>query len=453
MNKPALNVLNLFDYGKGVHTGYSRVSSNLVPRFKKIFGNTETQAGIVQTIVGLNYFGERQPDGILRTWYEEDKFTTVVSGRFSVPVNSNPEAVDEFGKTGFLNILQLANLPQSPEDIAENLKNGKPVRTAVDGIFIIQDAGIINPIVPLLERMKSDFRQQNRKSFKSIFYFPCDNPMLDLMLDKLNFFDLLITYNEYSREAILRHRPELKPKLRVIPHGIDQKEFYPLPETDKASFRSKYFGENAGKFIVLNLNRNQPRKDIPCTILGFIEFKKDHPDSFLYLHMNPNDPLGYDLRIIMSQTDLIEGQDYMFPPAEKENHGFSVAELNQIYNACDVYITTTKGEGWGLAVTEAMACRLPVICPMNTSFIEIGDQGRRVYALDGQYPVCTAEDNIIREQCDPLEVGNRLAEVKDHLATSSPVLQEKVQAAYEYVSTLGWDGIAEKFAAYFRETF
>lgn len=46
---------------------------------------------------------------------------------------------------------------------------------------------------------------------------------------------------------------------------------------------------------------------------------------------------------------------------------FDEHALARIYNACDCYVSASRGEGWNLPVCEASACGLPVICPDNTS--------------------------------------------------------------------------------------
>lgn len=448
MKKP-LKVLCLFDYK--ANTGYGRVSENIIPRIKKWFGNTDQECKIWLDIIAINWFGQKnEKTGILETSIMEDKWTRVTSALYSVPVGSTPDAVDDFGRNGFLWMLKHSNAPESEEEKSDPNRTEK----GYDGIFIIQDASVVNNIVPLLGVIKAENKKNNNPDFKSIFYFPADFEMVDVVVDKLNFFDTLITYNEYSRNAVTKLRPELKGKLKVIPHGIDTNEFFPISNYEIEDFREDYFGENADKFIVLNLNRNQPRKDIPCTIFGFQEFKKSHPNALLYLHMNPNDPKGWAMRLVLMQTGLLEGIDFMFPPADKENHGFSVEELNKIYNACDVYVTTTKGEGWGLGVTEAMATGLPVICPMHTSFTEIGDNGNRAYMLENLYPICTADDSIIREQCDFMEVAEKLTQVYDDLENNPGNVRKKTDAAQKYVETsLDWDDIAARFAQYMKDTY
>lgn len=424
-----LKILCLFDYK--ANTGFGTVSYNIVQHLKKRMGND-----LKLDICAINYFGDM---------YQEDENTFVFSAIKSTPTQKMPETRDDFGRIGFLTVLQ-----NSMDDI--NGDNTPISERGYDGIFIIQDAPVITPIVPLLKKIKDNFKQKNLKQFKSLFYFPLDNDGMKIFTTDLDYFDVPVTYNEYSRKRILHFNPALRGKLKVIPHGLDTGRFFPIEEISRQKFREEYFRENAGKFIILNLNRNQPRKDIPCSIFAFQEYHSRNPNSFLYLHMNPRDPLGWDLRAVMMQTGLEEGVDYMFPPEKEENHDASVETVNQIYNACDVYLTTTLGEGWGLGVTEAMGCGLPVICPMHTSFFEIGANGDRVYALETLYPICGA-DNVIRKQCDYMEVADVLEQVQKDIETDTMKIETMTERAMQYAAELDWSIIGEKWYEMFKKTF
>jgi glycosyltransferase involved in cell wall biosynthesis len=50
--------------------------------------------------------------------------------------------------------------------------------------------------------------------------------------------------------------------------------------------------------------------------------------------------------------------------------GLSEQQLNLLYNACDVGISTSTGEGWGLISFEHAATGAAQIVPAHTSFIE-----------------------------------------------------------------------------------
>ena len=50
---------------------------------------------------------------------------------------------------------------------------------------------------------------------------------------------------------------------------------------------------------------------------------------------------------------------------------FSDAQLNLLYNACDVGLTTTTGEGWGMVSFEHAATRAAQIVPRHTSLADL----------------------------------------------------------------------------------
>ena len=399
-------------------TGFATVSKNIVKELKKHFGQN-----LQLDIVAINYFGEP---------YYEDENT------FVVPARTNDVNDDPFGRYFFLKMLNESNV--------------------YDGIFICQDLGTIVSFVEVLEHIKAEKKQNNKKSFKSIFYFPIDSKIVYELARNLEFFDLLVTYTEYARNEILRFRPELKSKLKVIPHGNSSKDFYPIE--DIKSFRKEFFKENSEKFIITNVNRNQPRKDIPSTIFAFIEAKKiwnkQLPEPFLYLHMHPKDPMGWDIRGIMLQTDLVEDVDYKLLPKEFEDSMVETETLNKIYNASDCFISTTLGEGWGLTYSEAASCKLPIIAPYSASFIEMSNYSKNAYMLENLYPICQINDNVIREQIDIFEA----AETLNHVAMAKNKLLEDINAYenltkriednYKWVKSLEWSIVCKQWIEYFK---
>ncbi|GAG81779.1 unnamed protein product [marine sediment metagenome] len=140
-------------------------------------------------------------------------------------------------------------------------------------------------------------------------------------------------------------------KLQVMPHGVNPEVFYPLPDPQIKKFREQFFGPQADKFIVTNVNRNQQRKDIPATIRAFKEFKTQRPDSILYLHMAAIDQ-GWNLPEVIKAFDLDIRSDVILPQNFTPSNGFPLDVLNMIYNASDVVVSTTVGEGWGLSWTS-----------------------------------------------------------------------------------------------------
>jgi len=406
MNKQ-IHMLCLFDYN--AITGFATVSKNLISNWKRQFGEN-----LKIDIVAVNYFGED---------YNETPNVRIISAKLK------DVAKDDFGRYVFM---------RSLADIDYDL------------VFILQDLGVIIPLVPHLKKIQDDKKEAKRKLFKSIFYFPVDFALTPNLAVGIDFFDQLATFTEYGRKMLLNLNPELKSKIKVIPHGNNMKNYYPIEsQKEKSDFRKQYFGDNSDKFIVGCVNRNQPRKDIPTTIFGFMEYWESHnKNAFLYLHLDPNDPMGWNLRTILKQTPLVEGIDYMFPPeTEKGYKGTSVEDMNKIYNSLDVFLTTATGGGWELTVTEAMACKVPTIIPRHTSFqILGGDNAERTYYIETLYPIVATVDNIIRFQSDLYEIADTLDLIHRQLDQGESEVYNKIDAAYKFVESLDWKDISKKFA-------
>ena len=405
MTRKPFRILALFDYNS--FTGFATVSKNLVKNWQRTFGDA-----MRLDIVAVNYFGE--------DYSETDNIRVISAKRRDV-------AEDDFGRYVFM---------RSIMDIDYDL------------IFILQDLGVVVPTIPHIKKLLEDKKNGNRKQFKSILYFPVDFALTPNLAVGLEFFDVLATYTDYGKNHVLRLRPDLKPKVKVVPHGNNMENFYPVPSEEAQSFRKEYFKENADKFIIGCVNRNQSRKDIPTTIFGFLEYWEEHnKNSFLYLHMNPKDPMGWNLKTILAQTPLKEGVDYGFPPVEDYNKGSDVSKLNLIYNSLDCFLSTATGGGWELTVTEAMSAKKPVVIPKHTSFEHLGGQnGERAYFLETLYPIVAMVDNIIRFQCDLYEISDVLHQV--YLDKTSRAIDQtlKIEKAYKFVESHDWKEISKSFS-------
>lgn len=56
--------------------------------------------------------------------------------------------------------------------------------------------------------------------------------------------------------------------------------------------------------------------------------------------------------------------------------------LREIYASCDVFITASRSEGFGLPILEAMACRTPVIATHTGCAKDVIQEGRNGYVVD-----------------------------------------------------------------------
>jgi glycosyltransferase involved in cell wall biosynthesis len=147
--------------------------------------------------------------------------------------------------------------------------------------------------------------------------------------------------------------------------GID------MPKVSPASRQKK-----SGAFRILNVGRLEPRKDQMSLLRGFSLFRKRFPESSLRLAGPVGDEAyARQLRQRAAQFGWDRGVHFMG----------MVQNLDELYRGADLFISTSKDEGLGLAVLEAMSYGLPVICTpiaghsdfaedgVNSRFVPIGD--------------------------------------------------------------------------------
>lgn len=215
---------------------------------------------------------------------------------------------------------------------------------------------------------------QEKYKFKFIVYFPVDSQSyLPDMLRNIPHWDMAITFTINSAQRIIQQKVPAK-RLGVLPHGVDTGRFNPMPRDEARD----QLGLPKDKFIVLNANRNQPRKRIDLTIKAFAKFAVDKPDTMLYLHMSAKD-LGWDvIPLFKKEMSALGLDDHKRLVMTSENINYIAAPpdevLNRIYNACDVGINTADGEGWGLVSFEHASCRKPQIVPNHTVCADIWDE-------------------------------------------------------------------------------
>jgi glycosyltransferase involved in cell wall biosynthesis len=225
-----------------------------------------------------------------------------------------------------------------------------------DALITINDHFILGMVGEALRRAC------DRNGVKWFGYYPIDSEISPEWAHTISLADVPIFYCVYGQNEYLKH-VQGKDGV-VIFHGTDTETFFPMSKKEIAVARENFFGHAKGKKLIVNVNRNQPRKYIPETMMQFKRLLELRDDVHLYLHMRDND-MGYSLNKLAQWVGLPEGSWSCAAGSVPSNI------LNVVYNCADVFLTTHLGEGWGLTVTEAMATKTPVVVPDNTSMSEI----------------------------------------------------------------------------------
>jgi glycosyltransferase involved in cell wall biosynthesis len=191
-----------------------------------------------------------------------------------------------------------------------------------------------------------------------LLYFPIDGNMANERLPEgwlelLREVDVPVAMSRYG-QRIVQNAGIL---CEYIPHGVDLDIFSPPPDREAAKARV----DAAGKFVVFSDCRNQPRKMIPRLLDVFAEFSKRRPDALLHLHTDPEDLFtatsvySYSVREDVRHLGL--QRSVRFSPAFQvlPGQGLPLEQLASYYQAADVFLLASTGEGFGLPTLQASA--------------------------------------------------------------------------------------------------
>lgn len=293
-----------------------------------------------------------------------------------------------------------------------------------DILFLFQD---IFHISDLIERLKKEALKNT--DTKVVAYFPVDGSPFSVawgnvfgnVIDGgkdlgMPYVDTIITYSDWAIETIKERFPNVNRPIHKLCHGVNLDTFYLLEQNEILALRKEYNWEN--KFVAVNVNRFQPRKAIPLSARAFSMFakgykvckcgnhmpinrkkcdlnmcseediihveKRDRKDVFYYLHMMPQEPTMGPGRANLLQNHLLNAGFVDKDVPDSEHSGIiginarniyaghvSASEVNKIYNASNVNISSTLGEGCGLSFLEAAASGTPSIAPRNSAVPEM----------------------------------------------------------------------------------
>ena len=148
-----------------------------------------------------------------------------------------------------------------------------------------------------------------------------------------------------------------------VPHGINEKYFYPVKDEKEVlemnKMKSELFGGQDIEFCLFYNNRNIRRKMTSDTILAFKEFadklpKEKREKVAFVLHTQPVDNNGTDLPAVVQE--LCPDLNIIFSTQKLSNQ-----HLNYLYNIADVTINIASNEGFGLGTCESLMCGTPII--------------------------------------------------------------------------------------------
>ena len=223
-----------------------------------------------------------------------------------------------------------------------------------------------------------------------------------------------------------------------IPHGIDTSVFQP-PADKRAAKQALGYD---GRFVVLSDARNQPRKLLPHTLEIFRRFAAGKDDVVLHLHCDPQDHAArsrkytYDLHAdiaFLGLTNTVRITDGFFI-----TRGIPLPQLAAIYQAADVHLLSSWGEGFGLPTLQATAAGVVPLAVDYSASRELvrghGEAIRVKHFVQEYYGLHCAlidiDDAVSRLQC---------------LYQDRHMLESKSRAAQRFAASYDWSRIVPQW--------
>ncbi|MGA3066851.1 MAG: glycosyltransferase [Tepidisphaeraceae bacterium] len=181
------------------------------------------------------------------------------------------------------------------------------------------------------------------------------------MLDRAAFLHFL-----NSDEQALVKDLHLKSKSEVVPNGIFMEELDPLPAEGTFRASRPWLGD---KPMVLFLSRLHYKKGLDYLADAFAVVAGKFPEAQLVV-AGPDAGAKESFESQIRQLK-IEPRVHLIGPI------YGPEKLAALVD-CDCFCLPSRQEGFSLAVTEALACRAPVVISTNCHFPEVREAGAGV---------------------------------------------------------------------------
>jgi hypothetical protein len=197
------------------------------------------------------------------------------------------------------------------------------------------------------------------------------------------------------------------------------------------------------------ISRNQPRKCHPALFEAFAKWTSGHhpkgrnrENSWIYVHAGIKD-CGWNLEDMAHRFGIADR--VIYNEEIEIGAGIPDSDMWMVYNSCDFTTLPAKGEGWGLSISESMACEVPVSASPYSGH---GSPGGG-WAVGAFEPI-----EIKTYDCEPITgIMRALVDIDDYADSMSRITEPKRYAqlktkGYNLVKTLHWNVVLpqwEKF--------
>jgi glycosyltransferase involved in cell wall biosynthesis len=205
----------------------------------------------------------------------------------------------------------------------------------------------------------------------------------------------LIAPSEATRDEVAREAGVAPGRVHVARHGVDTTVFRP-PTTDDRN-RVAASLDLAGRRYVAFLGTIEPRKNVPALIGAWVDAVRDLADPPALVLAGGR---GWDDRVDAAVAAVPDHLTVVRP-------GYlPLDDLPGLLGGAEVVAYPSLGEGFGLPVLEAMACRATVLTTDRLALPEVGGDAV-AYTGTGRAEIAAALASLLADPAERERLANR----------------------------------------------
>ncbi|HBF68050.1 MAG TPA: hypothetical protein DDW20_01855 [Firmicutes bacterium] len=219
-----------------------------------------------------------------------------------------------------------------------------------------------------------------------------------------------------------------------LPNDFDKIKPYKLKTNKKVKF--------------LNISSAFPRKGIDALLKAYFATfsKKDNVCLVLKTFPNPHN----NVKQLLDQLQTINSPEVEWIDFDLPNN-----ELYGLYKACDCYVSTSRGEGFGLPVAEAMLARIPTIVCNNSGLKDFANENTSLiygYTIEKAKTHIKPQNGVISTWYEPKEKELSKLLLYFYENPDSEYIKEKINNAYNLIKNeFSWERVSQKWIDFINE--
>jgi glycosyltransferase involved in cell wall biosynthesis len=277
-------------------------------------------------------------------------------------------------------------------------------------------------------------------------YVPCDGvslpkPWTTVIPEVTN----VIAMSEWGKKA---YQPS-----KLVYHGVDTELWWPIEEKPKTTSTGivcktkadckRALGYDPDKFLVGRVDTNSARKDYPATVKALWPLMEKYWDIEAHFHCEDATARDNGVRMqALFSRSMVKPERFHFPGLHNSFEGWVQQDMNVLMSAFDCFVSTSRGEGFGLTLAEAAACGIPIVAQNVSAIPEVVGPGGILLEPKDTFTVPSGEDVWLPD------IPAFTAAI-ERLYHSKGLRRDLGMAGVEHVrKSFSWDFAAQKFDEY-----